>query len=158
MSIAVEHERFILTANELSGGVLLAVANTCQRNLVKSVSSGGRSCTGNMRRRPERPGEKLRQIRLALGLSQSEMLRRLDAEDLITYQQISRRESGKREPSLMILLQYARAAGVRMEKSRPTTNLIYRNVRRASRNNRRVGSLKDNPHDFRTTYCSHEPT
>ena len=70
---------------------------------------------GNVRPRPERLGEKLRQIRDALGLSQSEMLRRLDAEDLITYHQISGYESGKREPSLMILLQYARVAGVRME-------------------------------------------
>lgn len=70
---------------------------------------------GNVRRRPERLGEKLRQIRLMLGLSQSEMLRRLDAEDLITYHQISGYESGKREPSLLILLQYARVAGVSME-------------------------------------------
>lgn len=70
---------------------------------------------GNVRRRPERLGEKLRQLRLTLGLSQSEMLKRLDAEDLITYHQISGYESGKREPSLLILLQYARVAGVSME-------------------------------------------
>jgi transcriptional regulator with XRE-family HTH domain len=70
---------------------------------------------GNVRRRPERLGEKLRQIRLTLGLSQSEMLRRLDAEDIITYHQISGYESGKREPSLLILLQYARVAGISME-------------------------------------------
>ena len=70
---------------------------------------------GNIRRRPERLGEKLRQIRLALGLSQTEMLKRLEAEDIITYHQISGYESGKREPPLQILLQYARAAGVSME-------------------------------------------
>ncbi|HEY0077848.1 MAG TPA: helix-turn-helix transcriptional regulator [Pyrinomonadaceae bacterium] len=70
---------------------------------------------GNARRRPERLGEKLRQIRLALGLSQSEMLKRLDAEGIITYPQISGYESGKREPPLQILLQYARVAGVSME-------------------------------------------
>ena len=70
---------------------------------------------GNVRRRPERLGEKLRQVRLALGLSQTEMLRRLNAEDIITYHQISGYESGKREPPLQILLQYARAAGVHME-------------------------------------------
>lgn len=70
---------------------------------------------GNVRRRPERLGEKLRQIRLALGLSQSEMLRRLEAEEVITYHQISGYESGKREPPLQILLQYARVAGVHME-------------------------------------------
>jgi len=70
---------------------------------------------GNVRRRPERLGEKLRQIRLALGLSQSEMLRRLEAEEVITYHQISGYESGKREPPLQILLQYARVSGVSME-------------------------------------------
>jgi len=70
---------------------------------------------GNVRPRPERLGEKLRQIRLSLGLSQSELLRRLDAEDLIAYSQISGFESGQREPSLLILLRYARAAGVPTE-------------------------------------------
>jgi transcriptional regulator with XRE-family HTH domain len=70
---------------------------------------------GYVRPRPERLGEKLRQIRDALGLSQTEMLRRLEAEDLIAYSQISQYETGSREPPLMILLQYARAAGVSME-------------------------------------------
>jgi transcriptional regulator with XRE-family HTH domain len=70
---------------------------------------------GSVRRKPERLGEKLRQIRLTLGLSQSEMLRRLEAEEIITYHQISGYESGKREPPLQILLQYARVSGVSME-------------------------------------------
>lgn len=70
---------------------------------------------GSARRKPERLGEKLREIRMALGLSQNEMLKRLNAEDLITYHQISGYESGSREPPLIILLQYARAAGVSME-------------------------------------------
>ncbi len=67
---------------------------------------------GSVRLRQKRLGEKLLQIRLALGVSQSEMLRRLDAEDLITYHQISGYESGRREPPLIILLKYARVAGV----------------------------------------------
>ena len=70
---------------------------------------------GNARPRPERLGEKLRQIRLSLGLSQSELLRRLDAEDLIAYSQISGYETGQREPSLQILLRYARVACVPTE-------------------------------------------
>jgi len=70
---------------------------------------------GNARPRPERLGEKLRRIRLSLGLSQSEMLRRLDAEDLIAYSQISGYETGQREPYLQILLRYARVAGVPTE-------------------------------------------
>lgn len=70
---------------------------------------------GYARQRPERLGEKLQQIRLAFGLSQSEMLRRLDAEDLIAYSQISQYETGSREPTLIILLRYARFAGVPTE-------------------------------------------
>jgi transcriptional regulator with XRE-family HTH domain len=62
--------------------------------------------------RPKRLAEKLRYIRLALDLTQGEFLRRLDIEALATQSKISEFESGKREPSLIILLQYARVAGV----------------------------------------------
>ena len=64
------------------------------------------------RQRPERLAEKLLRIRAALGLSQSEMLKRLGLEDAISYKKISDYERGQREPSLIILLQYARVAGV----------------------------------------------
>jgi transcriptional regulator with XRE-family HTH domain len=64
------------------------------------------------REKPERLAEKLLQIRTALGLSQSQMLRHLGAEDRMTYHRISEFESGKGEPSLIILMEYARAAGV----------------------------------------------
>jgi transcriptional regulator with XRE-family HTH domain len=65
-----------------------------------------------VRQRPERLAEKLRQIRLALGLSQSEMLRRLGVEEAISYTKISHYELGMREPTLPILLMYARVSGV----------------------------------------------
>jgi transcriptional regulator with XRE-family HTH domain len=64
------------------------------------------------RRKPERLAEKLRQIREALGLSQSEMLKRLDVADQIDYTAISKYELGRNEPSLIILLQYARVAKI----------------------------------------------
>ncbi len=64
------------------------------------------------RLRQKRLPEKLRAIRDALGLSQTAMLKRLGAEDLIEYNRISEFESGKREPPLLILLRYARAANV----------------------------------------------
>ena len=64
------------------------------------------------RRKPERLAEKLRQVRDALGLSQSEMLKRLEADDLIAYNEISKYELGLREPTLLVLLQYARVAGI----------------------------------------------
>ena len=67
------------------------------------------------RQKPERLAEKLAQIRKALGLSQSEILKRLGVEDQIDYTAISKYELGRNEPSLIILLRYARVAGVHME-------------------------------------------
>ena len=67
------------------------------------------------RMRPERLPEKLFQIRLALGLSQSELLRRLGLDEVMDYRRISEFERGTTEPHLSVLLQYARAAGVQME-------------------------------------------
>lgn len=64
------------------------------------------------RPRQERLAGKLLQIREALGLSQTEMLYRLGVEDLITYHQISRFETGTREPPYIVLLRYARAVGI----------------------------------------------
>jgi len=59
--------------------------------------------------------EKLLNIRQSLGLSQSEMLRRLGFEDVLGYQRISEFELGTNEPPLAVLLKYARVAGVHME-------------------------------------------
>ena len=70
---------------------------------------------GNPRLKPERLGEKLRQIRLALGVSQPEMLNRLGVGELIVYNQISGYETDAREPPLPILLQYARVANIYIE-------------------------------------------
>src|SRR5687768_3214273 len=70
---------------------------------------------GHARPRPKRLAEKLRQIRLALGLSQPEMHRRLGVEEEFPYTRISDYELDKNEPSLTTVLAYARAAGVHME-------------------------------------------
>ena len=70
---------------------------------------------GSARPRPKRLAEKLLQIRNALGLSQTELLHRLGVEDQILYNRISDYERDENEPSLMILLQYARLAGVNAE-------------------------------------------
>jgi transcriptional regulator with XRE-family HTH domain len=64
------------------------------------------------RQRPQRLSEKLLAIRKALGLSQSGMIKRLDVEGMSAASQISEFETGKREPSLIVILQYARLAGV----------------------------------------------
>src|SRR5215475_13572429 len=69
----------------------------------------------NSRPKPERLAEKLKQIRVALGLSQSEMHRRLGLEDEVDYTNISKYEIGRNEPPLPILLKYSRLAGIHLE-------------------------------------------
>jgi transcriptional regulator with XRE-family HTH domain len=67
------------------------------------------------RLKPERLAVKLRAIREGLGLSQGAIVKRLDAEDLIDAKHISKFELGEREPSLVILLRYARLVGVSID-------------------------------------------
>lgn len=68
------------------------------------------------RERPERLAEKLLQIRRALGLSQSEMLRKIGKGESGHRNFISHYENGIRLPSLLELLAYARAVGVSVDK------------------------------------------
>jgi transcriptional regulator with XRE-family HTH domain len=73
----------------------------------------GTSDMGTARRpKPKRLAEKLLQIRLALNLSQNDLIKRLDFEKELVQGTISTYELGKREPSLPLLLRYARLAGV----------------------------------------------
>jgi transcriptional regulator with XRE-family HTH domain len=67
---------------------------------------------GAARIKPERLPDKLRRIRLALGLSQTEMLKRLGYEGRIAYHRISNYELGTGEPPLPVLLAYAKLARV----------------------------------------------
>jgi transcriptional regulator with XRE-family HTH domain len=67
------------------------------------------------RPKPKRLAEKLLQIRLALGLSQADMHKRLGLEDEVEYTNISKYELGRNEPPLNTLLRYARIARVHLE-------------------------------------------
>lgn len=64
------------------------------------------------REKPARLAEKLVQIRDGLGLSQNEILSRLGLTQRLNRDDISKYERGVREPSLPVLLRYARAANV----------------------------------------------
>ena len=64
------------------------------------------------RPRPERLPAKLLQIRLALGLSQNEILVRLGLQDKLSRAAISGYEAGTIEPPLPTLLTYARLVGI----------------------------------------------
>lgn len=67
------------------------------------------------RPRPMNLSNKLRQIRIDLGLSQAELVRRLGFEDSLHVGRISEYEQSTREPSLLMLLAYARLARVHLE-------------------------------------------
>jgi len=64
------------------------------------------------RPKPARLAEKLLRIREAFGLSQSELLRRLELDEELFRSSVSAYERGKREPPYPVLLRYARFAGV----------------------------------------------
>jgi transcriptional regulator with XRE-family HTH domain len=70
---------------------------------------------GYARPRPKRLAEKLLRIRNVLGLSQSELWRRLGVEEQISFKLISKYELDQNEPPLFVLLQYARIARVPTE-------------------------------------------
>jgi transcriptional regulator with XRE-family HTH domain len=67
------------------------------------------------REAPARLAEKLVQIREALGLSQDGMIRRMGVTEKITREDVSKYERGVRQPSLLVVLEYARAADIAME-------------------------------------------
>lgn len=69
---------------------------------------------GHARRRPKRLAEKLRQIRVALGLSQKEMVKRLGVKT--PYKNISRYERDRSIPPMELLLAYARSVNVPLEQ------------------------------------------
>jgi transcriptional regulator with XRE-family HTH domain len=64
------------------------------------------------RSRPDRLGEKLLLIRSRLGLSQSELIKKLGVKSEALYpSSISLFERGGREPSLRVLLAYSNLSG-----------------------------------------------
>ena len=64
------------------------------------------------RRTPERLPEKLRELRLKLGLSQNGLIRRMGLEGELTREEVSSFELGRRQPNLMTLWAYANAANL----------------------------------------------
>jgi transcriptional regulator with XRE-family HTH domain len=67
------------------------------------------------REAPARLAQKLVQIREALEVSQDGMIRQMGVTEKITREDISKYERGVRQPSLLLVLEYARAAKVAME-------------------------------------------
>ena len=70
---------------------------------------------GHKAEKPKRLAKKLLQIREALGLSQNGLVNHLGLTGQLSQGKISEFETGRREPSLLVLLRYARATGVSMD-------------------------------------------
>ncbi len=73
---------------------------------------------GSSRQQPKKLAAKLRQIRMTLGLTQQQMVEKLRSErrSLRVYPgNISRFEQGLREPTLLVLLAYAKSARVAID-------------------------------------------
>ena len=68
------------------------------------------------RSKSNRLPEKLVTIRSALKLSQAEILERMGFGDELYRSNISQYERGDRVPPLLVVLQYARVAGISMEE------------------------------------------
>jgi transcriptional regulator with XRE-family HTH domain len=63
--------------------------------------------------KPKKLGEKLRQIREFLELTNEELINKLDCSGIPLYRaNIHRYENGEREPPLPVLLRYAKLIGV----------------------------------------------
>lgn len=70
----------------------------------------------SFRSRPKRLGAKLKAIRTQLGLTQTQMIEQLAVKEPLRPASISGYELGEREPSLIVLLRYARLYGCTMEE------------------------------------------
>ena len=65
---------------------------------------------------PKKLGHKMKQIRLRLGMSQREIVAALNyTATPLRASQISQYEQGQREPTMMLVLAYARLAKVSVE-------------------------------------------
>ena len=70
----------------------------------------------NKRAMPKKLGKKMKQIRLRLGMSQRQMVEALSyTATPLRASQISQYEQGQREPTMMLVLAYARLAKVSVE-------------------------------------------
>jgi len=96
---------------------------------------------GHARPKPEWLAQKLGMIRMALGISQAEMLKRLELEETMHASRISEYERGSREPSLMTLVKYAHVACIHLEDiandelelpARLPGNVKYEGIKRTS--------------------------
>jgi transcriptional regulator with XRE-family HTH domain len=68
------------------------------------------------RPKPENLGKKLKQIRENLNISQNQLIKLLDFKETeLTQGIIANLETGKREPNLLLLLRYARLAGISVD-------------------------------------------
>jgi hypothetical protein len=91
---------------------MLQVGRRHYRSVISTTFTAIKITMGHSRPRPKHLAKKLLQIRLSLGISQGELVKRLGVQALIHYTNISKYELDKNEPPLAILLAYARLAEI----------------------------------------------
>ena len=91
------------------------------------------------RERPRRLGAKLLQIRQTLSLTQAQMLVTLKLDKKVFASAISGYELGTREPTLPVLLRYARLAGVSTDVLIDDDLVLPNKMPRAARKRRSGG-------------------
>jgi transcriptional regulator with XRE-family HTH domain len=67
------------------------------------------------RRRPQKLAAKLKQVRISLNLSQTEMVKKLGLEDEMERERISKYERGILEPPLHVLYEYSKISNCYLE-------------------------------------------
>ena len=96
------------------------------------------------KRRKPALAEKLRHIRVVMGLSQNQMIGRMGLTGKFLREEISDFERNKRIPPLEVILQYARAANVTVEAliddelalpERLPSKVRHEGIRRKSKSN-----------------------
>ena len=92
---------------------------------------------GYSRPRPKHLAAKLLQIRHDLGISQTEMAKRLGVE---RYNDISKYELDKNEPPLMVLLTYSRVSNI------PLPNIIDDDLNLKQLDHQDPNNKKHDPH------------
>lgn len=91
------------------------------------------------RERPRRLGAKLLQIRQTLSLTQAQMLVTLKLDKKVFASAISGYELGTREPTLPVLLRYARLVGVSTDVLIDDELVLPKTMLRAARKRRSGG-------------------
>ena len=143
MRVAAEQTNKRLPANQRDGDSVKQNSFRCKPESSLSNLSGGDSTGRATHQRPKKLARKLLAIRVKLGLSQNQLIQKLNVHPTILQGSISGYELGTRVPPLNVLLRYARIAGVCTVDCFRRLNKIMRNILRKAIGCIRVENIQD---------------